>query len=80
MNLNPKFAVTVCLFALLAAPAVMFAHGDDDEGRYKGDKDKHHSYSLPEPSTLIMTLAGLGIGMGLVVAGVRRNRRTTIAA
>jgi hypothetical protein len=31
-------------------------------------------------STLIMTLAGLGIGMGLVVAGVRRNRRTTIAA
>jgi len=82
MNLNPKFAVTVCLFALLAAPAVMFAHGDDDEGRYKGDKDKHHSYSVPEPSlasTLIMTLAGLGIGMGLVVAGVRRNRRATIA-
>jgi hypothetical protein len=79
--INPKFAATACLFALLAAPAVVFADDDRNEGKYKDkDKDKHHSYAVPEPSTLIMTLAGLGLGIGLVVAGVRRNRRRTVAA
>ena len=79
MKLNPKFAVTVCLFTLLAAPAAVFADGH--EGRYKDDKDKHKKpYAVPEPSTLIMTLAGMGLGIALVVAGVRRNRRAPIAA
>ena len=77
MKLNPKLAVTACLFALLAAPVAVFADGHD--ARDKGDKHKK-PYAVPEPSTLIMTLAGLGIGIGLVVAGVRRSRRSTIAA
>jgi len=85
MKFNPRFAVTACLFALLAAPAAVLADGKDrrgeGEGRDRGrDKDKHQPYAVPEPSTLIMTLAGMGIGIGFVVAGVRRNRRRTVAA
>jgi len=91
-----KFAVTTFLLVLLAAPAAVFAdgHGDDGnrrdeggdgdwgEGRDRGgDRDKRHDhYAVPEPSTLIMTLAGMGLGIGLVAAGVRRNRRRTVAA
>jgi hypothetical protein len=84
--INPKFAVTACLFALLAAPAVVFAdrRGDkgEGEGRDRGrDKHKHQPpYAVPEPSTLIMTLAGMGIGIGVVAAGVRCNRRRTVTA
>ena len=82
MNLiNPKFAATACLFGLLAAPAITFAGGGDDQGQNNNDQGgKNHPYAVPEPSTLIMTLAGMGLGMGFVVAGVRRNRRRIIAA
>jgi hypothetical protein len=81
--IKPKFAVTTCLLVFLAVPAMMFADGDDDHYRGRdrgGDKDKRHPYAVPEPSTLLMTLTGMGIGIGFVVAGVRRNRRRTIAA
>jgi hypothetical protein len=82
MNLiNPKFAATACLFALLAAPAITYAGGGDDQGQNNNDQGgKKPHYAVPEPSTLIMTLAGMGLGIGLVVAGVRRNRRRIIAA
>ncbi len=40
--INPKFAATTCLFALLATPAAVFAehHGDDGKGKdwYKDRK------------------------------------------
>jgi hypothetical protein len=70
--INPKFAATACLLTLLTAPAVVLADRDH--------KDKPKKYAVPEPSTLIMTLAGMGLGIGLVIAGVRRNRRRTVAA
>jgi hypothetical protein len=78
--INPKFAATACLFALLAAPAITFADGGDDQGQNNNDQGRKKHYAVAEPSTLIMTLAGMGLGIGLVVAGVRRNRRRIIAA
>jgi hypothetical protein len=72
--IHPKFAATTCLFAVLAAPVIAFADGGEIDGKHK------KNYAVPEPSTLIMTLAGMGLGIGLVIAGVRRNRRRVIAA
>jgi hypothetical protein len=77
--IHPKFAATACLFALLAAPVIVFADGGDGNDWGDGEHHKKH-YAVPEPSTLIMTLAGMGLGIGLVIAGVRRNRRRVIAA
>jgi len=73
-RIHPKFAATACLFAVLAAPVIAFADGGEGDGKPK------KNYAVPEPSTLIMTLAGMGLGIGLVIAGVRRNRRRIIAA
>lgn len=79
--IHPKFAATACLFALLAAPVIVFADGGEGDGKDWGDGEHHKKhYAVPEPSTLIMTLAGMGLGIGLVIAGVRRNRRRVIAA
>jgi hypothetical protein len=74
--INPKFAASACLFTLLAAPAIVLADRPDYGGRDKGGK-KH--YAVPEPGTLAMTVVGLGIGLGLVIAGLRRNRSTSAA-
>jgi hypothetical protein len=72
---NPKFAVIVCLLTLLAAPVAVLA----DSNRWdRGDKDKKH-YAVPEPSTLAMTVIGMGLGVGLVIAGLRRNRSASAA-
>jgi hypothetical protein len=73
--INPKFAASACLFAMLAAPVAVLADRDD---RDRHDRDKKH-YSVPEPSTLAMTVIGMGLGLGLVVAGLRRNRSTSAA-
>jgi hypothetical protein len=83
--IKPKFAVTTCLLVFLTVPAVVFADGRGDDDHYRGrdrggDKDKRHRYAVPEPSTLLMTLTGMGIGNGFVVRKFRRNRRRTIAA
>jgi hypothetical protein len=69
---SPKFAASVCLFAMLAAPVAVLADRD------RADKDKKH-YAVPEPSTLAMTVIGMGLGLGLLVAGRRRNRGTSAA-
>jgi hypothetical protein len=69
-----KFAASACFFALLAAPAGVFAQDRND----RGDKGKNR-YAVPEPSTLVMTLVGMGLGIGLVIAGLRRNRSTSAA-
>jgi hypothetical protein len=78
--IHPKFAATACLLALLAAPVIAFADGGEGDGKDGGGKHHKKNYAVPEPSTLIMTLAGMGLGIGLVIAGVRRNRRRIIAA
>jgi hypothetical protein len=79
--INPKFAATACLFALLGAPVIAFADGSEGDGKDWGDGNHHKkNYAVPEPSTLIITLAGMGLGIGLVIAGVRRNGRRVIAA
>jgi hypothetical protein len=78
--INPKFVATTCLFALLAAPAAVFAehHGDDGRGKDRYKDRKLHT--VPEPSTLAMTLAGMGLVLGLAIVGLRRNRSRSVAA
>jgi hypothetical protein len=66
---NPRFLASACLVALLAAPAGVLA---------RDGKDKKH-VSVPEPSTLVMTIAGIGLGMGLIVLGLRRKRASNAA-
>jgi hypothetical protein len=73
---NPKFAASAFMFTLLAAPAIVLADRPNYGGPEKGGK-KH--YAVPEPSTLAMTVVGLGLGLGFVIAGLRRNRSTTAA-
>jgi hypothetical protein len=79
---DSKFAAGACLFALLAAPAGVFAdrpgsgYDKDNKGGKKGDKN----WAVPEPSTLVMTLTGLGLGIGLAVVGLRRNRSRSVTA
>ena len=63
-RINPKLAATACLFAILAAPMTGFANGGDK------NKDKKPSYSVAEPGTLAMTVAGLGLGLGLLLFGL----------
>jgi hypothetical protein len=70
----PKFAASACLFALLVAPAGVFAQDRNDR-----DNKGKNRYAVPEPSTLVMTLVGMGLGIGLVIAGLRRNRSTSAA-
>jgi hypothetical protein len=70
--MSAKFAASACLFALLAAPAVVLANKPNN--RY----DKHPR-RVAEPSTLVMTAVGLGLGIGLVAMGLRRNRSTSAA-
>lgn len=74
--LHPKFAASACLFAMLAAPAAILVDRDD-KGR--ADKGSKGHYAVPEPSTLAMTLVGMGLGLGLLIAGTRRNRYTSAA-
>jgi hypothetical protein len=74
--LSPKLAASACLFAILAAPLTGLANpGGNDNG---GDKHKKR-YPVAEPGTLVMTVAGLGLGMGLVLFGLRRNRKSITA-
>ena len=69
--ISPKLAASACLFAILAAPLTGLAN---PQGH--GEKDgKNKKYAVAEPGTLAMTVAGLGLGMGLVVFGLRRNRK-----
>jgi hypothetical protein len=73
--ISPKIAASACLLAILAAPLTGLANPKGDD-KYK-DKDK--KYSVAEPGTLAMTTAGLGLGMGLVLFGLRRNRKSVTA-
>jgi hypothetical protein len=75
---NPEFLAAACLVAMLAAPAGVLARNRAlDNG---GDKNKDKkTTAVPEPSTLVMTLAGVGIGLGLLVAGMRRKSATNAA-
>jgi hypothetical protein len=72
---NPKLAASACLLAILAAPLTGLANPRGADDKYKG-KDKGKKYSVAEPGTLAMTVAGLGLGMGLVLFGLRRNRKS----
>jgi hypothetical protein len=78
--INPRFATITCLFALLATPAAVFAehHGDNGKGK-DGYKDRK-PHAVPEPSSFAMTLAGMGLVLGLAIVGLRRNRSRTVAA
>jgi hypothetical protein len=75
--IRPNLATRACLFAILAAPLTGLAnpkgYGDRD------DKNRDKKYSVAEPGTLAMTVAGLGLGMGLVIFGLRRNRKSATA-
>ena len=73
--INPKFAASACLLTLLAVPVAVFANNDF---RDRGGKDKKN-YAVPEPGTLAMTVIGMGLGVGLVIAGLRRNRSSSAA-
>jgi hypothetical protein len=76
MNImSPKLAASACLVAILAAPLTGLAN----PGGYGDRDDKHKKYSVAEPGTLAMTVAGLGLGMGLVLFGLRRNRKSIAA-
>ena len=79
--INPKFAATACILAcwqrpLLYLPVIV---------RHRHHHCRpHRSFPKPtpiarvaEPSTLVMTLAGMGLGIGLAVVGLRRNRSVT---
>ena len=75
--INPKFAATACLFGMLAAPAAVFAgHGIPLPPRPLFPKPTPIA-RVAEPSTLVMTLAGMGLGIGLAVVGLRRSRSVT---
>jgi PEP-CTERM motif len=81
--IHPKFAATTCLFALLATPAAVFADrpgSGHDNGNKGGKKDGNKNWAVPEPSTLVMTLAGMGLVLGLAIVGRRRNRSRSVAA
>jgi hypothetical protein len=75
---NPEFLAVACLVTMLATPAAVVARNRAlDNG---GDKNKDtKTTAVPEPSTLVMTLAGVGIGLGLLVAGMRRKSATNAA-
>ena len=62
--INSKFAASTCLLTLLAAPAFVLA---------QQPKPVPSTARLPEPSTLAMTLVGLGIGIVGVVTYLRRK-------
>jgi hypothetical protein len=81
--INPKFAATTCLLGVLAAPAAVFADRPSsgyDNGNKGGKKGGDKNWAVPEPSTLVMTLAGMGLVLGLAIVGLRRNRRRSVAA
>src|ERR1700722_10335505 len=63
--INSRFAATACFLTVLAAPASVLA---------QQPKPVPSSFRVPEPSTLAMTLVGLGIGMGVVDATLRSKR------
>jgi hypothetical protein len=71
--ISPKLAASACLFAILGVPLTGLAN---PQGHGQDDKKKNKKYSVAEPGTLAMTVAGLGLGMGLVVFGLRRNRKS----
>jgi hypothetical protein len=73
--ISPKLAASACLFAILAAPLTGLANPKG----YPDKNDKNKKYSVAEPGTLAMTVAGLGLGMGLVIFGLRRNRKSVTA-
>jgi hypothetical protein len=73
--INPKFAASACLLTLLAVPVAVYANNDL---AHSAAKDKKH-YAVPEPGTLALTVIGMGLGVGLVIAGLRRNRSTSAA-
>jgi hypothetical protein len=62
--INSRFAASACLLTMLAAPASVLA---------QQPKPVPSSVRVPEPSTLAMTLVGLGIGMVGVVAYLCRK-------
>ena len=70
--ISPKWAASACLFAILGVPLTGLAN---PQRHSQDDKKKDKKYSVAEPGTLAMTVAGLGLGMGLVVLGLRRNRK-----
>jgi hypothetical protein len=76
--INPKFAAAACLFGMLAAPAAVFADHPRNGGG--GDDKKDKKWAVPEPSTLVMALAGMGLAIGLAVVGLRRNRSRSVTA
>ena len=55
-------------FRLLAAPAAVFA-GHHPPPPWYGPPPPSHA-RMPEPSSLVMTLVGMGFGVGLAVVGI----------
>jgi|HubBroStandDraft_6_1064221.scaffolds.fasta_scaffold563762_2 hypothetical protein len=71
-KLAPKFAAAACLFGMLAAPTVFAGHHPPP---WYGPPPP--PTRMPEPSSLVMTLVGMGFGVGLAVVGLRRKRGVT---
>jgi hypothetical protein len=69
--ISPKLAASACLFAILAAPLTGLANPKPGKNNKK--------YPVAEPGTLAMTVAGLGLGTGLLLFGLRRNRKSVTA-
>jgi hypothetical protein len=67
--INSRIAASTCLLTLLAAPTSVLAK----------QPKPGPSVRVTEPSTLAMTLVGLGIGMGVVVACLRHKRSSSAA-
>ena len=57
---------------------VLVANPRGADDKCKGE-DNYRKYLVAEPGTLAMTVAGLGLGMGLVLFGLRRNRKSVTA-
>jgi hypothetical protein len=68
--INSRFAASACFLTMLAAPASVLA---------QLPKPVPSSVRVSEPSTLAMTLVGLGIGMVGVVTYLRRKRSGSAA-
>jgi hypothetical protein len=75
--INPKVAATACLFGMLAAPAVVFAGHRTPPPPPPFFPKPTPIARVAEPSTLVMILAGMGLGIGLAVVGLRRSRSVT---
>ena len=72
-----KFAATAYVLAIFSLPATVLADRNHDKDKH--ERDRKHWATVPEPGTLELTLAGIGVvGVGLLVANARHRRSVTL--